>query len=215
MPRWLSIKGLLSGLCSTVETNSQIDNPARPPVMSGQPDGPLDEKITILASACDSAAKHYDDYAKSFVALDAKAQGAATISGIILAAFAAFFKDGDVAALAKTNHWWLFLILPVPITALTTVALSIWGAWIAEVTVPFDAPGQIADAETVLAVDDEAFSKNHVVTFYQKRLNHWKEAFESIVPVIGRKALRIQIGQGFMLTSLLLLLVLFVVVLLK
>jgi hypothetical protein len=215
MPKWLSIKGLLVGLWSTVEPNLQTDTPARPPAMSVQPDGPVDGKIKILASACDSAAKHSDDYAKSLVALDAKAQGAATISGIILAAFAVFFKDGDVAALAKTNHCWLFLILPVPIAALITVALSVWSAWIAEVTVPADAPGQIADAETVLAVDDGSFSKNHVVTFYQKRLNHWKEAFESIVPVMGRKALRIQIGQGFMLTSLLLLLVLFVVVLLR
>ena len=50
----------------------------------------VQQKIAVLINACDVAAKHYDDYYKGFVALDGKAQGIATISGLVLAAIAAF-----------------------------------------------------------------------------------------------------------------------------
>ena len=43
------------------------------------------DKVSVVMNACDVAAKHYDDYYKGFVALDGKAQGIATISGLAYA----------------------------------------------------------------------------------------------------------------------------------
>jgi hypothetical protein len=212
-----NFNGLLIGWCSAVERPSEeVGSSDQDKAMTDREKSkPVEEKIKVVASACDSAAKHYDDYARTFVALDAKAQGTATTSGIVLAALATFFKDGDVSGLVRANHCWLLLVLAVPITALSAIVTSLWGARITEVVMPFDAPEQIADAEVVLGVDNENFTQNHVATFYQRRLEHWKEAFDSIATVMDLKAKKISIGQGFMFASLVLLIVIFVVVLVR
>jgi hypothetical protein len=57
---------------------------------NGEPETANDEKcisdkIALAISASDNAAKHYEDYYKSFLGIDGKAQTNATISGLVLA----------------------------------------------------------------------------------------------------------------------------------
>jgi hypothetical protein len=211
------ITGLVIGWCSTIDDTRENHECSHRggTVAEVESDDSVDQKISIMVSACDSAAKHYDDYARTFAGLDTKAQGVTTVSGIVIAAVVSFFKDGGVVGLVKANHWWLVLILSVPITALIAIFISLWGSRVTEFVMPFDAPTAIADAETVLQTDAQEFSRNEIVTYYQGRLDHWKEAFESIASVTEQKAIMVARGQGVMFVSLVLLSVLFVVVLAK
>ncbi|HEX4576278.1 MAG TPA: hypothetical protein VH117_02910 [Edaphobacter sp.] len=158
------------------------------------------DKISIAVSACDNAAKHYDDYAKSFIALDTKAQATAVISGLILASVAAFVKDGRVAAL-HGSQWWILLFLAAPIAALLAVIISLLGSHIREVTVPFDAPAQIHDVQNLTALDCTEFSSDDVLIFHQERLKHWSAALTNVRDVMEDKATWVARGQKAMILS--------------
>ena len=71
---------------------------------SQEESGQAKQMIAVLVDACANAARHYDSSHKGFVALDAKAQGVASVSGLVLAAIAAFSRDGRPPVLAP-NGW--------------------------------------------------------------------------------------------------------------
>lgn len=177
------------------------------------------EKVAVLINACDVAAKHYDDYYKGFVALDAKAQGVATISGLVLAAIAAFLKDGRIPVLAKSGWGWIFLILAAPLASLMAVIISLWGARVTEVVEPFDAPGRISEAQDLAKLDCAQFGQDHVMNYYSAQLMRWRECLEGLEDTPGirqsveKKAGYVLWGQRFMMFALFLLTVLFAVIL--
>jgi hypothetical protein len=177
------------------------------------------EKSAVLINACDLAAKHYDDYYKAFVALDGKAQGVATISGLVLAAIAAFLKDGRVPILAQRGYLWMFLILAAPVTALLAVIISLWGAKVTEIVEPFDAPNRISEAEELAKLDCDQFTQGHVVNYYLMQLERWRECLggtgntRGIKDSVDDKARCVLIGQRLMIAALALLIVLFATVL--
>ena len=175
----------------------------------------LRDKVAVALNACDNAAKHYDDYYKGFAALDGKAQATAAVSGLVLAAVAAFLKDGRVPALVSCSRWWILLILASPISALISVILALIGAKVTEVIVPFDSPEQIREAKDLAELDCGEFSQAHVLNYYRARLEHWINAIESIQSVVERKSCWILTGQIAMIVALVSLLVLYIVTLLK
>jgi hypothetical protein len=172
-------------------------------------------KISVAINACDSAAKHYDSYYRGFMALDAKGQGTVTVSGLILAAMAAFLKDGRVPVLVSSSRWWILLILAAPAAALVAAIISLFGTRLVDVVVPFDASAQIHEAKILAALDCTEFSQRHILDYYLERLTHWNRALDSIESAISRKARRVSLAQKMMLVGLLTLLLLFIVILLK
>jgi hypothetical protein len=175
----------------------------------------LRDKVAVALNACDNAAKHYDDYYKGFVALDGKAQATATVSGLVLAAVAAFVKDGRVPALVSGSRWWILVVLAPPVSALVSVILALIGAKVTEVTVPFDSPEQIREAKDLAELDCGEFSQVHVLNYYRARLEHWIDAIESIQSVVERKSGWILRGQIALILALFSLLALYIVTLLK
>jgi hypothetical protein len=189
----------------------------------------VQQKIAVVINACDVAAKHYDDYYKGFVALDGKARGIATISGLVLAAVAAFLKDGRVPVLAQRGSLWTALILAVPLLALAAVIASLWGARVTEVVRPFDAPSRILEAEDLVKLSCDQLSSGHILNYYSAQLAHWRgclqssesrvatgEPVEKIVGIaesVEKKAARVLLAQRLMLAALALLTLLFAVIL--
>jgi hypothetical protein len=172
-------------------------------------------KVALAKDACDSAAKHYDDYYRSFASLDGKAQATATISGLVLAAMAAFVKDGRVSALVHSGHWWILMPLAPPVFSLASVIMSLVGAKVTEIVVPFDSPEQIREAKNLAKLPCTEFSQEHVLDYYRARLEHWIQAVESIAKAVESKASWILRGQIAMIAALVALLALYIVVLLK
>jgi hypothetical protein len=175
----------------------------------------LRDKVQVSTNACDNAAKQYDDFYKSFAALDGKSQSAATVSGLVLAAVAAFVKDGRIPVLMSCSRWWVLLILAPPVSALISVIYALVGAKVTEVVVPFDSPEQIREAKDLAQLDCNEFSQSHVLNYYNARLEHWIGALESIATAVSRKATWVLRSQIAMLASLAFLLVLYVVTVLK
>jgi len=177
------------------------------------------EKVAVLINACDVAAKHYDDYYKGFVALDGKAQGVATISGFVLAAIAAFLKDGRVPTLAQSGSGWICLIMAAPCAALMGVIISLWGARVTEIVEPFDALGRISEAGDLAKLDCTQFSQDHVMNYYSDQLERWRECIQGLGATPGirqsveKKAGYVLWGQRCMIFSLCLLTILFGVIL--
>jgi hypothetical protein len=173
------------------------------------------DKVAVALNACDNAAKHYDDYYKSFTALDGKAQATAAISGFVLAAIAAFAKDGRASVLVSSAYASIALLLGAPIAALTSVIICLFGARVTEVVVPFDSPEQIREAKNLADLGCDEFSQEHVLDYYRARLEHWITALGSIESVVKRKAWWILRGQIAMIVALVFLLILYTVTLLK
>jgi hypothetical protein len=173
------------------------------------------DKVAVALNACDNAAKHYDDYYKSFTALDGKAQATAAVSGLVLAAIAAFAKDGRVPLIVSSAHVGIVVVLGAPVAALASVIICLFGARVTEVVVPFDSPEQIREAKNLADLGCEEFSQEHVLDYYRARLEHWITALESIESVLKRKASWTLGGQIAMIAALVFLLVLYTMTLLK
>lgn len=175
----------------------------------------LRDKVEVATDACDNAARQYEDYYKGFAALDGKSQATTTVSGLVLAAIAAFVKDGRIPVLANSSHWWIFLILAPPVLALMSVICGLIGAKVTEVIVPFDSPEQIREARDIAQLECEEFSQTNVLNYYSARLDHWIGALESIESRVTQKATWVLKSQIAMLFSLAFLLALYVTTLLK
>jgi len=188
-------------------------------VSPDEPEKCAREKVPVLINACDVAAKTYDDHYKGFVALDGKAQGIATVSGLVLAAIAAFLKDGRVPALAKSGWWWIILIMAAPLAALMAAVISLLGAQVSSFIEPFDAPGRITEAEDLARLDCAQFDQERVLSYYLAQLERWRECLEGTEKMVGikksveRKAAYVLCGQRLMILALFLLMVLFAVIL--
>jgi hypothetical protein len=108
-----------------------------------------EKQVALVESACDCAAKHYDDYYKSFAALDGKAQYTATISGFVLASIAGFINAGRLHPLLSTGGraYGYALVIAPPTLALLSVVLSLVATKVQDVAIPFDSLEQIREAE--------------------------------------------------------------------
>lgn len=177
--------------------------------------------ISLLQNACDVASKQYDDYYKSFAALDAKAQGTATVSGLVLAAMAAFLKDGRIPVIAKSGVRGFILILLPPTFALLAVVVSLWAARIMDIVEPFGSTQRTRDAINLSKQDPDLMSNEQVFIYYREQLKDWEKTFDGdgkttgIVEAVNNKGILVHWGQILMVSSLCLLLILFVEVLIK
>ncbi|UWZ81829.1 hypothetical protein [Occallatibacter riparius] len=171
------------------------------------------DKVSVAISACDAAAKEYDDYYKSFSGIDAKAQGTATVGGIVLAAVASFFKDGYVVALMKAGGLKVLVVVLPPALSLVAVILSAVALRVKDIIVPFESVNQMREATDLSKLSSEEFSDEHVITFYLRRNRRWRDALESIHGALQTKANWTLAAQCVLITALFALLVLYLLVL--
>jgi len=166
--------------------------------------------IEVMRDVCTSAAAQYDDYYKSFVGLDGKAQSAATVAGVSIGAVVAFIDASRLNALIIRNGvWWHYMIALLPAaTALITVILSLVAMCVRGTVVQFSAMEQIDEAEDLAKLAGDEVSVERVLGYYGGRLNHCKGALKNIAAHVeskGRWVIAAQVGLVISLTSLLLL----------
>lgn len=176
----------------------------------------LEKQVALLTNACEAASKQYEDYYKSFAALDGKAQSTSTISGFLLASVVAFVNAGRLHSLLSSGCTcnYLLALLP-PLLALSAVIVSIIGAKVRDVVIPFNFEEQIAEAEELLEIPREEFSGQHLLDYQRARISHWKEAIKDIDRAVSAKSAWVVRGQWLMVLALAFLLVLFAVTLAK
>ena len=169
----------------------------------------LEILISVAETACDNAAKHYDDYYKTFAALDGKAQAAATVSGILLASVVAFVNAGRLSTLlSSVGTWGYLLVLSPAVGALVTVIVSFVAAKVMKVAVPFSAPDQLKEVGDLADLPPEELSKDYLLDYYRDRLTHWKAALADIAAGVERKARLVLWTQALLVLTVVLLLIL-------
>jgi len=172
---------------------------------------PVEMQIAVAKEASDNCAKQYDDYYKSFMGLDNKAQSAATVSGVVLAAFVAIVNSGHTKALLSSGCICSYLLLLAPaIGALVTVIVGLAASRVIEVTIPFAAIDQIGEAEALARIPIEEMSSSYVLSYHLERLTHWRIALADIDRSVLMKSRWVYAAQALLVLTLVFLLFLFV-----
>jgi hypothetical protein len=153
-------------------------------------------KIEIAKAACDDASKQFDDYQKTFSALDGKAQNCATVSSLVVASFIAFIKPETIHALSagypKLSPWLLPLIGAV---AIAPVFIAIATQRVMSVPTPFGALSQIREARHVSLFGSDEITDATVLDFYRNRLQFWKGGIEGLRTKVDSKATFVFVAQ--------------------
>jgi hypothetical protein len=169
--------------------------------------------LTIAKDACKSAEAQYDDYYRSFVGLDGKAQAAGTVAGVVLAALFAFVNASHSAAIPLPAPRGLHILLfGSSVGALLTVIISIIAMRVRDAVTPFAATEQITEAEDLADLPASEISSDRILLYYRGRLTHLKMALGDMsrhITIKGRWALTAQI---VLISTLALLLALFLVI---
>lgn len=171
------------------------------------------DKVAVAASACENASKQYDDYYKSFSGIDGKAQATSTVSGLALAAIAAFLQNGQVASLLHAGCWHRLAVWAPPSLALASVILSLIGSMITDVVTPFNSSERIREAKDMAELPCSEFSQQHVLDYYRSQLEDWISALKSIDSAVESKARWVLSGQVAMIFAFISLLILYMLIL--
>jgi hypothetical protein len=158
--------------------------------------------IAVSTLASENSAKQYDDYSKTFVALDAKAQATATTGGVVLAAMVAFVNGGKLTDIMTSTPWGKAWVLIPVVGALITVVVSFFAAQVKSVNVPFAADQQVKEVERLSDLPAAEISREHVLGFHRGRLIHWKNALEDVASVVKTKGRRVLASQIVLLVTL-------------
>jgi hypothetical protein len=184
-----------------------------PPALDGN--DRLSLLVRIAEDACRSATAQYDDYYRSFVGLDGKAQAAGTVAGVVVGALVAFVNATRLSQLLSREGSGCLhaLLFASTLGALATVILSVLAMRVRDAVMPFAAEDQIAEAEDLAALSEATIPPDRVFRYYGGRLNHSKVALQDMSDHIESKArwvLATQIALSFTLASLLVLFLLIV-----
>lgn len=159
--------------------------------------------------ACSNAAGNYEDFYKTFVAIDAKAQGAATIAGMVLAGTFAVLKPDlarDVVQSCGSSVGLLVITLP-GVLALITVFLALRTIWVRRVTQPYAATLELAEVLDLAQQRPFEQTKERFFKLRLTRLHHWSGAVADIESVVEKKARWLLGTQAVLFVTLLVLIV--------
>jgi hypothetical protein len=156
----------------------------------------LDILQKVAEAATESAGKQYDDYSKTFVALDAKAQAATTLGGVLLGAIIALANAGKLGELLRGSLYaQLFVTAPI-IGSMVAMVLGVQASRVASVSVPFDAERQIQEFDELMGLgDDEAVGQSELIGFHTQRHKQWKVSLKSIATAIATKGDLVRAAQ--------------------
>ncbi|HEY0821301.1 MAG TPA: hypothetical protein VGD46_21160 [Rhizobacter sp.] len=156
----------------------------------------LDILITASVAACDNAAKQYDDYGKTFTALDTKAQAVVTMAGVILAAIVTLTNSGRLGNLvASSSGVAIALGIVTLCMTLGCMALGFYASRVTPVSVPFAAHDQIQEVEDLLQLPADEVSKEKLLGYHAARMKHWKASLRNIAQAVERKAWLVRLAQ--------------------
>lgn len=147
----------------------------------------LEILVALAESVCDSYAKQYEDYSKTFVALDAKAQATATIGGVLLATIVALANAGKLASLLKCGSVsGVLLALSPALAAFVAICIALFASRARPVSAPYDAARQHKEFEDYMRLRAEV-DQETLLSFHAGRLNHWKTCLESVAKAVNEK----------------------------
>lgn len=106
------------------------------------------------------------------------------------------------------------MIVVSPVFALAAIVFSMFGAKVAEVVEPFDAPERMREAKNLSDIGCDEFPRQHIIDYYRAQLDYWRTAIEDIRKVVATKAQRVLCGQAFLIAALAILVLVFIVFLL-
>lgn len=168
----------------------------------------------VAEAATDSASKQYDDYTKTFVALDSKALAAGTGGGVLLGVIVALANSGKLGKLLESGEGWIVWASFLPIlAAVLGMVLGVLGAKVKNVNVPFDAVQQIKEFDGLLRVDKAAQTRNvnetqdgrvsHVdlLGFHVQRHNQWALSLASMDKAVKSKGRYVLAAQWCLLAA--------------
>lgn len=156
----------------------------------------LDILITASVAACDNAAKQYDDYGKTFGALDTKAQAVVTMGGVILAAIVTLTNSGRLGGLMAASSGPVIAlgVLTICMT-LACMALGFYASRVMPVSVPFAAHDQLQEVDDLLQLPAAEVSKEKLLGYHAARMKHWKVSLKNIAQAVERKAALVRVAQ--------------------
>lgn len=163
-----------------------------------------DAVLQVSKDACASAERQYEDYYKTFTALDTKAQTAGTVGGVVMAAVVAFINAPRLSPTIPKA-----LILATTALALLTVILSLCVSWVRSTAVPYAAEEQIAEAEDLASLAGEQITADHVLRYYRGRLEYLSAALSDIDSGVRAKGGLLLAAQLSLAATLVVLMVLF------
>lgn len=149
----------------------------------------------------DNAGKQYDDYSKTFIALDGKAQAAGTSGGVLLGVIVALANAGTLASLLKVSDWFLLILLPPVLVAVFAMLKALEAAWIEEVHIPFDFDQQAKEFKDLDTLRNETFTQDDIIDFHRRRHLQWESSLRSIKDVVNRKGPLVRQAQGAVVWS--------------
>jgi hypothetical protein len=156
----------------------------------------------IAEAATDSAAKQYDDYSKTFVALDGKAQAASTSAGVLLGVIVALANAGKLNQLFEDGGWTILLLLLPILAALTAMVLGGMASRVAKINVPFDAERQIKEFDDLRGLKpEEQIGQEDIIGFHVLRHKQWKESLAGMADVLSRKGSLVHRAQWAVLSA--------------
>ncbi|MBX3624795.1 MAG: hypothetical protein KF892_07275 [Rhizobacter sp.] len=156
----------------------------------------LDILITASVAACDNASRQYDDYGKTFTALDTKAQAVVTMAGVILAAIVTLTNSGRLGQLVGSSSGPVVAlgVLTICMT-LVCMALGFYASRVTPVSVPFAAHDQIQEVDDLLHLPADEVSKEKLLGYHAARMKHWKASLANIAQAVERKAVLVRAAQ--------------------
>lgn len=149
---------------------------------------PEDVLQKVAEAATDSAAKQYDDYSKTFVALDGKAQAASTAGSVLLGVIVALTNAGKLNVLIKDSAWYLLLLALPVLAALCAMLLGFKASRVAQVNVPFDADQQIKEFNNLYAVTSrDEIDQENLIGFHAGRHRQWQISLGNMAEAVANK----------------------------
>ncbi|MGJ7575038.1 hypothetical protein ACSFBX_31265 [Variovorax sp. RB2P76] len=155
---------------------------------------PNDVVQKMAETVTDSAAKQYDDYSKTFVALDGKAQAVITAGGVLLGVIVALANAGKLNGFL-TAGWFVLVLLPIA-AALVAMVCGVLASRVAKVSVPFDVDRQIKEFNDLRnSKSDDKIEQEDLIGFHVQRHLQWKESLKSMATAISSKGKSIHLAQ--------------------
>jgi hypothetical protein len=170
-----------------------------------------DALLEVLRDACESAGAQYDDYYKSFIGLEGKAQVAGTVGYVVMGAVAAFVNASHPTGFLPTDTPCVreMVTFGPAALALITVILSLSVLWVRSTVIPYAALEQIEEVEDLAKLPDDSVSAERIANYYRGRLQHLRDALNDIQKAVETKGSRLLVTQISLLVTLSSLLVLF------
>jgi outer membrane protein OmpA-like peptidoglycan-associated protein len=151
--------------------------------------------VELAKINCDDCAKQYDDLIKVFASLDAKAQTAGTLCGLVIGFAAAFIKPEQISPLLEAMGYGAYILLALPLlAAIFGVAYSVYTTRLLESPIPYGADRRAEQIESMSNFPEQITAETELA-FHAHRQEHWKQVLQQIEEVNRKKVGNVRVNQ--------------------